>query len=75
MSAPHRDQVKAAVEQYGSMPRRDLPSWLRDPRTEYEFFIAMAVATASQPGVHPTYDADGFLDGFQGIRLREGGAR
>lgn len=73
--SPHKDQVDAAVAQYGTVPRSQLPRWLLQPESAYQFDIALAVWACQHPGwdsaPYPVYDSDGFLDHWHGIQLKE----
>ena len=67
----HKDQIEAAVAEYGARPRANLPDWLRLPLTESQFALAVAVyfARKNPDGPYPVYDDDGFLTAWRGISL------
>lgn len=64
-----REAIETAVAAYGKVGRSDLPRWLRQPASEDELNLSIAVFTASNPAVKPLYDGNGVLTGWRGIRL------
>lgn len=75
-SRTHRDQIAAAVRDYGSLNRSELPDMLRSPNPAkpQEFDLAMAVMLhqTAKDKAGPTYDDNGFLTGWYGIKLKGG---
>lgn len=69
----HRDQIEAALSEYGDTPRPELPQYLRNPCTPYENDLALAVGLAKKivdGTVKPCYDENGFLTSWEGFRIR-----
>jgi hypothetical protein len=67
----HRDQIESAIREWGGRDRSELPKHLRNPQSEHEFALAMAVGLHAQhPEVTPIYDDLGNLTGWRGIELR-----
>jgi hypothetical protein len=73
--SPLKDQVDAAVRQYGAVPRSKLPRWLLQPGGRYQFDLAPAVWACQHPGwdsaPYPVYGSDGRLDHWRGIKLKD----
>lgn len=71
----HRDQIEAAVAQYGSVPRRDMPRRMRCPCSEHEFDLALAIELSRREGwgdwLYPLYNDHGFLTYWHGVRLAQ----
>jgi hypothetical protein len=68
-----KTDIEAAIEKWGAIDQRELlPQWLRDPRTEHQFALAMAVLSHQQhPDVTPSYGDRDELTGWRGIGLKE----
>lgn len=73
IDATHRDQIDAAIAEYGKVPLDDLPPHLKNPQNSHDFDLAFAVAACRQEEwgttVYPVYDDGNFLTGWAGIRL------
>jgi hypothetical protein len=67
----HRDQIESAIREWGWSRSRGAAEHLRNPQSEHEFAIAMAVGLHDQyPEVTPIYDEVGNLTGWRGITFR-----
>ena len=67
----HRDQIESAVREWGGPDRSELPKHLRNPQSEHDFALAMAIGLPAQhPEVTPMGGDLGNLTGWRGITFR-----
>jgi hypothetical protein len=69
-----RQKLEAALAEYDGVPLHELPWRYQDPRNKDDLAVGIMLVVRRKPGlenVAPTYNENGVLTGWTGMKMRE----